>query len=137
MRDSHQEWLDMYNTQINSGISVEEWCLQNNIKYKTFLSRLGTLRKLGLLPYAGTVANELNNSSSAEDSSSSAEDSSSSAEDSSSFVEIKPTAKVVNTLANATSIACNIALPNGTSVSITNEISPTLFAAILENVIKC
>ena len=130
MRDSHQEWLDMYNTQINSGISVEEWCLQNNIKYKTFLSRLGTLRKLGLLPYAGTVANELNNSSSAEDSSSSAEDSSS-------FVEIKPTAKVVNTLANATSIACNIALPNGTSVSITNEISPTLFAAILENVIKC
>ena len=130
MRDSHQEWLDMYNTQINSGISVEEWCLQNNIKYKTYLSRLGTLRKLGLLPYAGTVANELNNSSSAEDSSSSAEDSSS-------FVEIKPTAKVINTLANATSIACNIALPNGTSVSITNEISPTLFAAILENVIKC
>ena len=130
MRDSHQEWLDMYNTQINSGISVEEWCLQNNIKYKTFRSRLGTLRKLGLLPYAGTVANELNNSSSAEDSSSSAEDSSS-------FVEIKPTAKVINTLANATSIACNIALPNGTSVSITNEISPTLFAAILENVIKC
>lgn len=119
----HKEWLDMYNTQINSGISVEEWCLQNNIKYKTYLSRLGTLRKLGLLPYAGTVANELNNSSSAEDSSS--------------FVEIKPTAKVINTLANATSIACNIALPNGTSVSITNEISPTLFAAILENVIKC
>src|SRR5574344_661347 len=116
MRDSHQEWLDMYNTQINSGISVEEWCLQNNIKYKTYLSRLGTLRKLGLLPYAGTATNELNNSSSA---------------------EIKPTAKVINTLANATSIACNIALPNGTSVSITNEISPTLFAAILENVIKC
>src|SRR5574344_307442 len=107
----HKEWLDMYNTQINSGISVEEWCLQNNIKYNTFRSRLVTLRKLGLLPYAGTVANELNNSSSAEDSSS--------------FVEIKPTAKVVNTLANAT------------SVSITNEISPTLFAAILENVIKC
>src|SRR5574344_1121805 len=52
MRDSHQEWLDMYNTQINSGISVEEWCLQNNIKYKTFLSRLGTLRKLGLLPFS-------------------------------------------------------------------------------------
>src|SRR5574344_1173418 len=104
MRDSHQEWLDMYNTQINSGISVEEWCLQNNIKYKTFLSRLGTLRKLGLLPYVGTATNELNNSSSAEYSSS--------------FVEIKPTAKVVNTLANATSIACNIALPNGTSVSI-------------------
>lgn len=119
----HKEWLDMYNTQINSGISVEEWCLQNNIKYKTFLSRLGTLRKLGLLPYAGTATNELNNSSSAEYSSS--------------FVEIKPTAKVINTLANATSIACNIALPNGTSVSITNEISPTLFAAILENVIKC
>ena len=89
MRDSHQEWLDMYNTQINSGISVEEWCLQNNIKYKTYLSRLGTLRKLGLLPYAGTATNELNNSSSAEYSSS--------------FVEIKPTAKVINTLANATS----------------------------------
>src|SRR5574344_2982888 len=119
----HKEWLDMYNAQINSGISVEEWWLQNNIKYKTYLSRLGTLRKLGLLPYAGTVANELNNSSSAEYSSS--------------FVEIKPTAKVITTLANATSIACNMALPNGTSVSITNEISPTLFAAILENVIKC
>ena len=56
----HKEWLDMYNTQINSGISVEEWCLQNNIKYKTFLSRVGTLRKLCLLPYAGTVAKELN-----------------------------------------------------------------------------
>ena len=25
----HKEWLDMYNTQINSGISVEDWCLQN------------------------------------------------------------------------------------------------------------
>src|SRR5574344_864306 len=123
MRDSHQEWLDMYNTQINSGISVEEWCLQNNIKYKTFLSRLGTLRKLGLLPYAGTVAKELNNSSSAEDSSS--------------FVEIKPTAKVINTLANVNSIACNIGLPNGTSVRISNDISPTLVAASLEDVSKC
>src|SRR5574344_2247469 len=112
MSDSHQEWLDMYNTQINSGISVEKWCLQNNIKYKTFLSRVGTLRKLCLLPYAGTVANELNNSRSAEDSSS--------------FVEIKPTAKVINTLANATSIACNIALPNGTSVSITDRKSTRL-----------
>src|SRR5574344_1751026 len=119
----HKEWLDMYNTKINSGISVEEWCLQNNIKYKTYLSRLGTLRKLGLLPYATTVSKGLNNSSSAEDSSS--------------FVEIKPTAKVINTLANASSIACNSALPNGTSVSITKDISPTVFAAILENVIKC
>src|SRR5574344_1286027 len=118
----HKEWLDMYNTQINSGISVEEWCLQNNIKYKTFRSRLVTLRKLGLLPSSGTVANELNNSSSAEDSSS--------------FVEIKPTAKVINTLANANSIACNIALPNAIYVSITNEISTTLFGAILENVMK-
>src|SRR5574344_3008651 len=112
MRDSHQEWLDMYNTQINSGISVEEWCLKNNIKYKTYLSRLGTLRKIGLLPYASTVAHELKISSSAEDSSS--------------FVEITPSAKVINTLANATSIACNIALPNGISVILTNDISPRL-----------
>src|SRR5574344_1781492 len=122
MRDSHQEWLDMYNTQINSGISVEEWCLQNNIKYKTFRSRLVTLRKLGLLPYAGTVANEVNNFGSAEDSSS--------------FVEIIPTAKDINTLVNATSIACYTASTNASSVSTTKEIPPTLFAAMVVNVIQ-
>ena len=106
----HQQWLEKYHDQINSGKSITFWCKENNIKYESFCYRLRRLQQLGLIALS---------------------------KNSSAFVEIK--APITTSIHSASSVAtaCSIVLPNGTTISITNEISQSVFSILLETITKC
>src|SRR5574344_1076178 len=101
----HQQWLEKYHDQINSGKSITFWCKENNIKYESFCYRLRRLQQLGLIALSTN---------------------------SSAFVEIK--APITTSSAIAT--ACSIVLPNETTISITNEISKSVFSILLAKITK-
>ncbi len=41
----HQEWARDVSERISSGLSVKEWCRQNNLSVDTYRSRLRTIRR--------------------------------------------------------------------------------------------
>ena len=45
----HQQWLEKYHDQINSGESITFWCKESNIKYQSFCYRLRRLQQLWLI----------------------------------------------------------------------------------------
>lgn len=48
-RRSNDEWLELYECQRNSGMTMKKWCLENDINLYTMADRMSRLRKLGLI----------------------------------------------------------------------------------------
>jgi hypothetical protein len=48
-RRSNDEWLELYERQCNSGMTMKKWCLENDINHYTMADRMSRLRKLGLI----------------------------------------------------------------------------------------
>ncbi len=108
---NYDEWLQMYNDQKASGLSIRAWGANNNISIALFHYRVSVLRKKGLIetPFNATTSN---------------------------FVEIKASENEPITSKNSLH-ACSISLPNGISIGISNDISPSLFNMIMEITTKC
>ena len=45
----HQQWLNQYYEQQNSGLSATQWTHEHGISYKTYLKRISRLREIGLI----------------------------------------------------------------------------------------
>lgn len=54
----HQSWAVMVRQQVNSGLSINEWCEQNGISTKTFYYRRKRIRE-EMLQAAGPLFTEL------------------------------------------------------------------------------
>ena len=48
-RRSNDEWLELYEHQRSSGMTMKKWCLENDINHYTMADRMSRLRKLGLI----------------------------------------------------------------------------------------
>ena len=49
IRRTNEEWLELYNRQRSSGMTVKDWCAVNEIKLATMADRITRLRKLGMI----------------------------------------------------------------------------------------
>ena len=48
-RRTNEEWMELYERQRASGLTMKDWCIANDVKLPTMADRVTRLRKLGLI----------------------------------------------------------------------------------------
>ena len=118
----HQQWLNQYYEQQNSGLSATQWTHEHGISYKTYLKRISRLREIGLISGCSAKCKE----PSADDNT----------EGSSFFmIDVPPAPTVHTSKEHDNSIVCQIELTSGAKLSISNGIHSELLQRILEVVV--
>lgn len=46
---NNDEWIELYNQQRSSGLTIKRWCVENGINASTMADRISRMRKLGII----------------------------------------------------------------------------------------
>ena len=46
---NNDEWIELYNQQRSSGLTIKQWCVENGINASTMADRISRMRKLGII----------------------------------------------------------------------------------------
>ena len=46
---TNDEWIELYQIQRSSGLTIKQWCAENDVNPSTMTDRLSRMRKLGII----------------------------------------------------------------------------------------